>query len=135
MNRLYVVESRFSLTGAMADHRLRYPASQIAPLTFTLAEKIFAGTNDAALGSVIGSVQGLTAFGEATFDQEWINGLANDLMAKPGASLVLAGPSQPGCSAIARVCDECGPQKSWPDIGCSPNAAQSANNRYFSTRS
>jgi len=57
--------------------------------------KNFAGTNDAALGSVIGSVQGLTAFGEATFDQEWINGLANDLMAKPGASLVLAGPSQP----------------------------------------
>src|SRR5438046_5674788 len=30
MNRLYVVENRFTLTGAMADLRLRCPASQIA---------------------------------------------------------------------------------------------------------
>ena len=95
MNRLYVVENRFTLTGAMADHRLRYPASQIAALTFMLAEKIFAGTNDAALGSVMGSVQGLTAFGGAPFDEQWISGAANDLMAKPGASLVLAGSTQP----------------------------------------
>src|SRR2546421_82979 len=29
MNRLYVVENRFTLTGAMADHRMRCPASQI----------------------------------------------------------------------------------------------------------
>src|SRR5262249_16944445 len=30
-----------------------------------------------------------------TFDQQWIDGVAADLMAKPGASLVLAGPTQP----------------------------------------
>src|SRR4029453_15922047 len=52
LNRLYVVESRFTLTGAMADHRLRCPASQIATITRALAAKIFAGTNDSALGSV-----------------------------------------------------------------------------------
>jgi MoCo/4Fe-4S cofactor protein with predicted Tat translocation signal len=95
MNRLYVVENRFTLTGAMADHRLRCPASQIAAVTHALAGKILAGTNDAALGSVMGSVQGLAASGAATFDEEWITGAANDLMAKPGASLVLAGPTQP----------------------------------------
>nr|MBA2432585.1 TAT-variant-translocated molybdopterin oxidoreductase [Chthoniobacterales bacterium] len=33
MNRLYVVENRYSLTGAMADHRLRVPASQIPAFT------------------------------------------------------------------------------------------------------
>ena len=29
MNRLYVVENRYTVTGGMADHRLRLPASQI----------------------------------------------------------------------------------------------------------
>src|SRR5438445_12410394 len=91
MNRLYVVEHRFTLTGAMADHRLRCPASQIAAITHALAAKILAGTNDSALGTVMGSVQGPAAFGGNTFDEQWITGLANDLMAKPGASLVLAG--------------------------------------------
>src|SRR6266436_3995433 len=32
MNRLYVVENHFTLTGAMADNRLRCPASQIAAI-------------------------------------------------------------------------------------------------------
>ena len=34
MNRLYVVENRYTLTGAMADHRLRIPASQIPAFTY-----------------------------------------------------------------------------------------------------
>src|SRR5439155_8284563 len=53
------------------------------------------GTNDPGIRSVMGSGQGPAAFGGDTFDDQWITGLANDLMAKPGASLVLAGPSQP----------------------------------------
>ncbi len=40
MNRLYVVENRYTLTGAMADHRLRVPASQIPAFTHALAAKI-----------------------------------------------------------------------------------------------
>jgi molybdopterin-containing oxidoreductase family iron-sulfur binding subunit len=32
----------------------------------------------------------------STFDEQWLSGVASDLMAKPGASLVLAGPNQPG---------------------------------------
>src|SRR6184192_3884062 len=80
MNRLYVVENRYTLTGALADHRLRCPASQIAAITHALAAKILAGTNDSALGSVMGSVQGPVAAGGDTFNEEWITGLANDLM-------------------------------------------------------
>src|SRR6266513_3116164 len=95
MNRLYVVESRFTLTGAMADHRLRCPASQIAALVQVLATKILAGTNDSSLGSVMANFQAPSSFGGNAFDERWITGLANDLMAKPGASLVLAGSSQP----------------------------------------
>jgi MoCo/4Fe-4S cofactor protein with predicted Tat translocation signal len=92
MNRLYVVENRFTLTGAMADHRLRCPASQIAAFAHALAAKILAGTKDAGLSGVIGNLQ--VPAGATKFDDQWLSEAANDLMAKPGASLVLAGPNQ-----------------------------------------
>jgi len=95
MNRLYVVENRFTLTGAMADHRLRCPASQIPALAHALAGKILAVTNDADLRSVLSALQAPSnALGEA-FDQKWIDEAARDLVAKPGASLIIAGAGQP----------------------------------------
>jgi MoCo/4Fe-4S cofactor protein with predicted Tat translocation signal len=93
MNRLYVVENRFTLTGAMADHRLRCPVSQIPAFAYALAGKILAATKDANLGAVIGTLT--PPAGAATFDQQWLSEAANDLAAKPGASLVLAGSNQP----------------------------------------
>ena len=93
MNRLYAVENRYTLTGAMADHRLRLPASQIPAITYALASRIGAATSDASLGSIIAS---LTApEGAMQFDERWLTECANDLIAKSGASLVLAGPHQP----------------------------------------
>jgi MoCo/4Fe-4S cofactor protein with predicted Tat translocation signal len=95
MNRLYVVENRFTLTGAMADHRLRCPASQIPAFAHALASKVLEGTNDASLGSVLGRFQAPPNAFNATFERQWIDQLAHDLIAKPGASLVLAGTTQP----------------------------------------
>ena len=92
MNRLYVVENRFTLTGAMADHRLRCAASQIPAVTHALAGKIAAATKDEGLFSVLAT---LKAPEGANFDDQWLTEAANDLMAKPGASLVLAGSHQP----------------------------------------
>jgi MoCo/4Fe-4S cofactor protein with predicted Tat translocation signal len=93
MNRLYVVENHFTLTGAMADHRLRVPASQIAAFAYALAGKISTATNDAGLGALLGSLP--VPEGAMQFDERWIAEAANDLAAKPGASLVLAGQQQP----------------------------------------
>src|SRR6266566_971924 len=93
MNRLYVVENRFTLTGAMADHRLRYPASQIAVFAHALAGKILAATNDAGLSSLVAALK--VPAGTATFDERWLSEAANDLVAKPGASLIVAGPNPP----------------------------------------
>ena len=42
---------------------------------------------------MIGNLQ--VPAGATKFDDQWLSEVANDLMAKPGASLVLAGPSQP----------------------------------------
>ena len=93
MNRLYVVENRFTITGAMADHRLRLPASQIPAFTYLLAGKIGALTKDTGLISLLGT---LTAPGATPeFNEQWLNELAADLVAKSGSSLVLAGQQQP----------------------------------------
>ncbi len=93
MNRLYVVENRYTLTGAMADHRLRIPASQIPAFAHALAGKIAAATQDEGLSSVIATLA--DAPDQMKFDEQWLTECANDLMAKPGASLVLAGAHQP----------------------------------------
>jgi MoCo/4Fe-4S cofactor protein with predicted Tat translocation signal len=94
MNRLYVIENRFTLTGAMADHRLRCAASQIAAFAHALAQKILGGTNDPGLGALVGALQN-SGRAAAGFDERWLSEAASDLLAKPGASLVLVGPSQP----------------------------------------
>jgi MoCo/4Fe-4S cofactor protein with predicted Tat translocation signal len=93
MNRLYVVENRFTLTGAMADHRMRCPASQIAAFTRALAGKIAIATKDQGLASTIATLT--EPVNAMPFEDAWLTECANDLMAKPGASLVVAGPHQP----------------------------------------
>src|SRR5436190_1708814 len=93
MNRLYAVENRFTLTGAMADHRMRCPASQIPAFTRALAGKIAIATKDQGLASTIATLT--EPVNAMQFDDAWLTECANDLMAKPGASLVLAGPHQP----------------------------------------
>ena len=94
MNRLYVVENRYTLTGAMADHRLRCPASQISAFAFALAGKIAAATKDSGLFTTIATLKAPEGAVEK-FDEQWLTEVANDLLAKPGASLVLAGSHQP----------------------------------------
>jgi MoCo/4Fe-4S cofactor protein with predicted Tat translocation signal len=93
LNRLYVVENHYTLTGAMADHRLRLPASQIPVFAHALASKIAAATTDAGLVSMLAMLQ--VPAGAAQFDEQWLAEAANDLASKAGASLVLAGPNQP----------------------------------------
>ncbi len=93
MNRLYVVENRFTLTGAMADHRMRCPASQIPAFTRALAGKIAVATKDQGLASTIATLT--EPVNAMPFDDAWLTECANDLMAKPGASVVVAGAHQP----------------------------------------
>ena len=83
MNRLYVVESALTLTGSMADHRLRLASSHMLAFAAALAQQV---TGDATFGNL---AQGLDV------KPEWIAECANDLKDHKGASLVLAGAHQP----------------------------------------
>jgi MoCo/4Fe-4S cofactor protein with predicted Tat translocation signal len=86
MNRLYVVEGVYSLTGAMADHRLRLESRQIAPFLAALA---------ARLAPPEGGAASSTGAGVPGADSRWVDGLAKDLLANRGKGLIVAGERQP----------------------------------------
>ena len=83
MNRLYVVESAFTLTGSMADHRLRLASSHMLAFTAALANKVLGTDAFASLA------QGLD------LDPKWIDECAKDLAQHEGRCLVVAGAHQP----------------------------------------
>ncbi len=92
MNRLYTVEPAFTLTGGMADHRLRLPASQINKIALLFAESIAKLTGDAGLSAAIKPL--VSKVNKAVFDIEWIHTCAEDLAAAKGKALIVAGPRQ-----------------------------------------
>jgi len=94
MNRLYAVEGVFSLTGAMADHRLRLESRQIAPFLAALA---------ARLAPPAAGATGLAGTGIPGVDSRWIDALAKDLLANRGKGLIVAGERQPA-AVHAAVC-------------------------------
>jgi MoCo/4Fe-4S cofactor protein with predicted Tat translocation signal len=92
MNRLYAVEGVYSLTGAMADHRLRLQSRQIAPFLAALAARLGAPGGAALAGAGVPGV-----------DPRWIDALSKDLLANRGKGLIVAGDRQPA-AVHAAVC-------------------------------
>jgi len=86
MNRLYVVENAYSITGSMADHRMAVPSGQISRVLIALLHEL------KKHGAEIGSIP---PDSEHSFDKRWISALARDLIANRGKSLVVAGYRQP----------------------------------------
>ncbi len=82
MNRLYVVETTPTSTGAQADHRLPLRAVEIEGFANALAEKL------GVQAGVPGGVPRPAAYG-------WIEALARDLESHRGSSIVVAGDQQP----------------------------------------
>lgn len=79
MSRLYVVESGYSITGGMADERLRLKSSEI-------------GSFAAALASALGVYSGDTGVHSS---HEWVAEIANDLLSAGSRAVVVAGAEQP----------------------------------------
>jgi molybdopterin-containing oxidoreductase family iron-sulfur binding subunit len=83
MNRLYVVESTPSVTGAMADHRWPLRASDVEAFARLVAD----GLGVKALWGPLPKFSNLPA--------DWVAGLVRDLQRHRGTSLVVAGDEQP----------------------------------------
>jgi MoCo/4Fe-4S cofactor protein with predicted Tat translocation signal len=86
MNRLYAVEGVYSLTGAMADHRLRLESRHIASFLAALSARLAQPAAGAAsqAGTAVPGV-----------DPRWIDALAKDLLANRGKGLIVVGERQP----------------------------------------
>jgi MoCo/4Fe-4S cofactor protein with predicted Tat translocation signal len=101
VNRLYAVESTFSVTGGAADHRLRLKSRDVTAFAFALAAEI---------GNAGVAVNEFAAAGGARVGQlsdkakKWAAAVAKDLVGKRGQGLVVAGPKQPAAvHAIAHA--------------------------------
>lgn len=91
MNRLYAAESYYSITGGMADHRLRIASGDIPALTSLICAAILdlSGVAPESAEALKESAAGLDV------DVKWIEECAKDLVDHAGHSLVVAGPHQP----------------------------------------
>ncbi len=85
LNRLYVVETLMTLTGMLADHRLRVPGSVVAQAA--------AGIGAGVLAGQAADLQRLAA--SSGIDPQWLAECARDLQNHKGKSLVVAGHRQP----------------------------------------
>ena len=95
MNRLYVAESNYSLTGSSADARLPIRSDQIGALLVRLEKRV---------DELLAGGQPATAEeGEAAFDkisigeklERFLESMAEDLLGHQGSSLVAVGAHQP----------------------------------------
>src|SRR5258705_800949 len=105
MNRLYAVEGVYSLTGAMADHRLRLGSRQIAAFLAALAARLGAPGASSQAGADVPGV-----------DARWIDALAKDLLANRGKGLIVAGEPQPA-GGHAAGCARNGPLRDTREAG------------------
>jgi MoCo/4Fe-4S cofactor protein with predicted Tat translocation signal len=98
-NRLYVVESSPTLTGANADHRLTLRPSEIEHVARAVAAAVGASAPGGAPAGAPALPHGVP--------QEWISAVAQDLKEHRGAGLVVAGPYQsPAVHALAHAMNE-----------------------------
>ncbi len=96
MNRLYAVETTFSVTGAFADNRLRVPSSHTGELLRGLAAKLLGTKAPPGVRAAIENRQSRGA-GIVYTDKfrKWIDAVAADLQAAPGKSVIVVGERQP----------------------------------------
>ncbi|HEY0839761.1 MAG TPA: hypothetical protein VGD74_06205, partial [Vulgatibacter sp.] len=95
MNRLYVAEGDLTVTGAIADHRLRVRPSLIPELLAELLGEIARSRGKTAPDRASTWSGALLPLASRPPARPWIAGLAGDLLAHQGTGVVVVGPRQP----------------------------------------
>ena len=92
MNRLYAVESTYTVTGTAADHRLRLASAQVGNFLAAVAGELLAAHKDKLKkpGSIPEKLR--TAPGVVG---DWARAVAKDLAAHAGKCVVVVGSRQP----------------------------------------
>lgn len=91
MSRLYSVESTLTLTGSMADHRLRLNSGEMGAFIAQIGSAIL---NKKGIGGSL--TNQLAKIGASIeLDQKWIDACATDLLEHAGHSIIVAGEHLP----------------------------------------
>ena len=93
ISRLYVAEPRFSITGSMADHRLRLRSGEVGAFLLELGRQIRSLRANAELNAALTAAPDLSL--PHGVDAAWIRECAADLVANANRSIVLVGRRQP----------------------------------------
>jgi MoCo/4Fe-4S cofactor protein with predicted Tat translocation signal len=116
MSRFYAVESAFTVTGSMADHRKTVKSSQVG-----------------GVGAAVARALGVAAQGGAEYDEDhWVEAVAQDLRAAGSGALVVAGDTQPAsthmlAAAINQALGAVGHTVELLDVGTSDADVRSEN--------
>jgi molybdopterin-containing oxidoreductase family iron-sulfur binding subunit len=96
ISRLYVVESRYSITGANADHRLRIPSRYVGAFAAAVARELSTRHGlDLGAGIAAALPTGALPADVQTRLSTWAPAVAKDLLAHRGEGLLLVGSGQP----------------------------------------
>jgi len=91
MSRLYSVESALTLTGSMADHRLRLSSSQMGAFISQVGAAILEKKNVG--GPLLAQLK--KAGTSLKVDADWVDACATDLVDNSGYSIIVAGEHLP----------------------------------------
>jgi molybdopterin-containing oxidoreductase family iron-sulfur binding subunit len=110
MNRLYMIESSHSITGAMADHRWRAAPSTVTAYAVAIARGVLDALQAPASLPVAAALK--TAQIAAT-DEKAVQAIVKDLVTGKDKSVLLAGASQPAfvhalCAAVNQALGSAG---------------------------
>ena len=95
MNRLYAVESRYTITGSMADHRLPLQGGRIEAFALTLAARVLRSGGHELPADLRELRSALGVHESHSFDEAFVDAMVDDLLHARGRSLVTAGDRQP----------------------------------------